>query len=152
MLDSMPDENELQTLLRTLSDGQLRFVAARMNASTDREAAAKVGLGVDSIYNWPNKADVNRCVQLARLDGVNIAREKLRRLAADAVDALGEALKEGKKIDAAIAILDRIGLEAGQKLTVGTTDRTMALLEGLRKIREAKPGPDEDAGDDANAV
>lgn len=141
------EQNELQELLRTLSENQLRFVSARMNTGTDKEAAQRCDLNPDSIYNWPNKADVNRCVQLARLDGINVAREELRRGASEAVQALIGELKGKRAIDAAVAILDRVGLEAGQNVNVGANDKALALFAALARIRE-NSGETEDDGDD----
>lgn len=115
----MAVEDELQAVLRTLGPEQLRFVARRMHDVSDASAARAVGLSLDTVYGWTNKAAVNEAVRLAQLDGVNVARERLRRLATDAVDALAEELanrRNPRRLDAAKDVLDRVGLGAVHKI------------------------------------
>ena len=110
----MTTEGEaLEGLLKTFNPIQLDFISRRMTAKNDKEAAEAVGISPDVVYAWPNKQDVNRAVLLAKLDGIAVAREKLKRLAMDAVNALDDIVKDGKsgqRLSASLAVLDRAGL------------------------------------------
>lgn len=105
------EEQKLLEILKTLSPLQLEFVAARLVTQSDKDAALQIGISPDSVYNWPNKADINEAVRLAKIDSVNVAREKLRRLACEAVDAVAKEMRGTRnRLPAALAILDRVGL------------------------------------------
>jgi len=117
------DAERLQEILRTLTSEQLRFVARRMHEASDAAAADALKMPRQTMYNWPNKQDVNDAVLLARRDGVSVAKEELRRLGTDAVQVLGETMKDKRnprRQDAAGDVLDRIGL--GKVTKVAPTD------------------------------
>lgn len=148
-------ENEWGELRKTLSPIQIEFVIARLTAKSDREAAKAIGIGPSTAYGWPNKSDVNRAVQLARLCSLEIAKEELSRLTVKAVGVLDKEMDDGKKLDAACEVLDRAGLvtrkeldvtTGGEKLTGGLTDtERMALIAGLLdRGRERAAGSDTD--------
>jgi hypothetical protein len=92
-----------------------------MYTKTDKEAAQELGIAEDTVYGWPNKQDVNEAVKLAKLDGVNVAREKLKRLASKAVDIVGASMgdKEKPGLSAALAVLDRIGMPEVRRQEIG---------------------------------
>lgn len=114
------NDRTLNDLLQTFSAEQLRFVAERMYEPTDKDAAAKMGISPDTVYNWPNKPDINEAVRLAKLDGVSVAREQLTRLASKAVDKLGDAIdKDDPALSAIVAVLDRVGLSDVQRHEIG---------------------------------
>ena len=114
------DTRELEDILRTLTEEQLKFVAERLSCRTDAEAADKCGLPQRTVYGWDNKQDVNEAVRLARLDGLNVARERLRRMASKALSVLDSEMdgkgRNPKRYEAAIAVLDRVGLGAVTKI------------------------------------
>lgn len=106
------ERSSLDDILATLTTQQLDFVAVRMYVKTDKEAAERLDVAEPTVYGWPNKKDVNEAVRLAKMDGVNIAREKLKRLASKAVDTIDAAMgdKEKPGLNAALAVLNRVGL------------------------------------------
>jgi hypothetical protein len=53
---------QLSEVLRTLSPNQVRFVVARQDYLSDKEAAEAVGLKPDTVYRW--NGNVKRAVQL----------------------------------------------------------------------------------------
>ena len=117
----MSEELQLTDILKTLSPLQLKFVEARMVYDSDREAARAIGTAPETVYKWAAKERINQAIVLARIDSVNVAREKLRRLAGKAVDALEELLSctdNKEKRQAAAEILDRIGLPAQKAIDV----------------------------------
>lgn len=110
---TLDDTNrELGEILRTLSPQQLRFVAARMYEPTDAAGARVAKLSSSTVYGWDNKADVDRAVQLAQMDGVHVAQERLRRLMDKAIDVLADEMdgksRNAKRLEAAIEVLDRV--------------------------------------------
>lgn len=114
------DTRQLEDILRTLSEDQLRFVAERLSCRTDAEAADKCGFPHRTVYGWDNKQDVNDAVRLAQLDGLNVARERLRRMAGKALTVLDAEMdgkhRNAKRYEAALAVLDRVGLAAVQRV------------------------------------
>jgi hypothetical protein len=118
---TLDDTNrELGEILRTLSPEQLRFVAARMYERTDAAGARAAKLPPSTVYGWDNKAAVDLAVQLAQLDGVNVACERLKRLLDKAVDVLDDEMdgkgRNAKRLDAAIEVLDRVMGKAVQRI------------------------------------
>lgn len=113
-------ERQLHDILQTLTEDQLRFVAERLSCRTDLEAAERCGLSKHTVYGWDNKQAINDAVMLARLDCLNVARERLRRMAGKALDVLGEEMdgkgRNAKKLEAALAVLDRAGLVVVSKI------------------------------------
>lgn len=107
----------LAEVLKKLTADQLRFVAARLNTNTDKAAAESAGIPQQTVYNWPNKEDVNEAVRLAGMDTIEVARERLRRLLLKAVDVLDEEMDAGKpkRLDAAKEAFDRGGLPPTQR-------------------------------------
>lgn len=101
-------------MLRSLTSTQLAFVNARLYALNDLEAAQAVGMSPSTMYQWENLDDIRECVKLARLDSIQISREKLRRVASKAVDVIEDELAArrgtSKRLDAALAALDRVGV------------------------------------------
>ncbi len=117
-------ERQLSDILRTLSPEQLRFVAARMYERSDRAAALECGLPPSTVYGWENLDEVRAAVQLAQLDGVHVAQERLRRLMDKAVDVLADEMdgksRNAKRLEAAIEVLDRVMGKAVQKVNQHT--------------------------------
>jgi hypothetical protein len=80
---SISESEELQSILKTLSVNQLRFVVARQEFPTDGEAAKAVDVQPDTVYRWPK--EVKRAVDLMAHDGVITALELRRRALAKAM-------------------------------------------------------------------
>ena len=116
--------NGFVEVLKALTPQQLDFVAARLSAKNDKEAAESTGISPDVVYNWRNKEQVNLAVKLGKVDGVLLGREKLRRIVIKAVQVLEEEMEPGKKqrLAAAREVLDRAGISKLRK--VALTDPT----------------------------
>lgn len=63
---------QLDTCLAQLSTDQLRFVIARQEFSTDKDAAESIDLGPTTVYHWPSV--VKEAVRLMAADGLHVAR------------------------------------------------------------------------------
>lgn len=74
---------ELSEVLSRLTTNQIRFVVARQEAQTDREAAESIDLRPDTVYRWPD--DVKLAVQLMARDGLTTATHIRRRHLAKAM-------------------------------------------------------------------
>ncbi len=123
----MADDNrELGDILRTLTEEQLKFVGERLSCRTDAEAADRCGLPQRTVYGWDNKQDVNEAVRLARMDGLNVARERLRRMVGRALDVLDTEMdgkrRNSRPLDSAKEVLDRAGLVVVQKTEISGRD------------------------------
>ena len=116
-MDTTPN---LADMLKMLTPLQLDYVAARINTQTDKTAADKLGIHPTTISKWPNLADVQTCISLAKQDGVILATEKLRRAASLAVDTIIDEMQarrgSSKRLDAAQTILDRLGVDVKQTI------------------------------------
>ena len=100
----------LQEILRTLTAEQLRYVSERVNCKYDYEAAGAIGVSRETVSRWANKADVDEAVKLMVLDGVEVAREILRRSTSKAAQEIAEQLEHRSvnvRYKAAKDILDR---------------------------------------------
>ncbi len=78
---SIPDT--LETVLAQLSTDQIRFVVARHEYATDKEAALAVGMKPDTVYHWPEI--VREAVRLMAMDGMVTALHLRRRNLAKAM-------------------------------------------------------------------
>lgn len=118
-------ENELLTLLKTLSQAQVEFVAARLGTKSDKEAAQAIGIPPDTAYKWPNKSVINQILRLAVLNNLEVARERLSRLTLKAVGVLDKEMDGDKPLPPACEVLDRAGLAARRELDVTTAGRPL---------------------------
>lgn len=91
---------QLADILAQLSIDQIRFVVARQECTTDKEAAEAIGLSPQTIYKWPDI--VRDAVRLMALDGASVALEIRRRSLAKAMmvkaaglDTNDERLRQG---------------------------------------------------------
>lgn len=109
--------NDLVALLKALTPLQLDFIRERLQAKSDAEAARTVGVAPQTVSEWKaSGVPIERVLALAKMDSVEVARENLRRLASEAVEAIRQELQGRRKLEAAREVLDRIGLEAGSKV------------------------------------
>ena len=140
-------QNELEDVLRSLTELQLRFVALRINHQTDADAARELGMNPISVSNWKTAgAPIDQAIALIRMDGVVAGRERLRRLVTRAVDVLASQMSHrDPRIAqaAAVQVLDRAGV--AESLTIEAGDNLADLLRQWRK-----PATDE-ADDEGSA-
>lgn len=112
----MTEKQDFSELLKTLSTEQLRFVGKRVDCHSDKEAAAALGIPVDTVYGWPNKADVNEAVKRSHLDGIELGHERLRRMIQKALDVVDSEMEssdpDSHRYNSALEVLDRVGLSA----------------------------------------
>jgi len=134
-------ERQLSEILRTLSPEQLRFVAARMYERSDRAAALECHLPPSTVYGWENLDEVREAVQLAQLDGVHVAQERMRRLMDKAVDVLADEMdgksRNAKRLEAAVEVLDRVMGKAVQRNEVTGGDGGPVSLAVVERIVRA---------------
>ena len=61
---------QFESVCSQLSIDQLRFVTARLNCSTDKEAAETVGVSPDTVVYWKRKgAPIDDAVKMLSFDG-----------------------------------------------------------------------------------
>lgn len=75
--------NELHALLIGLTVDQRRYVVARMDWPTKKEAADAIGIKVTTVYTWPDA--VERAVELVSLNIVDAAMIMAERAVAKAM-------------------------------------------------------------------
>ena len=114
----------LEKLLDGASDIQRRWVAARVVTQTNNEAAALIGRSRECFYRWPNRAKLEEAARLLRVYSVIGAAYILEQGAIKAAQALVDELdnKPGDprvRVQAALAILDRVGLSPRVRHEVG---------------------------------
>lgn len=71
------DADRFQELLKQFNMNQLRFIVARQECTSDKEAAEMLGLSLSAVYHWPET--VNEAIKLMAADGVMTALEMRRR-------------------------------------------------------------------------
>ncbi len=77
--------NRLAEIMCDLTLTQLRYVVARNECRTDKEAAETIGISPATVKGWTNKEQVDEAVRLMIWDGIITARELRRRNLAKAM-------------------------------------------------------------------
>lgn len=78
--------DELEQVLAELTVDQIRFVVARQEFSTDKEAAGEIGIKPDTVYQWKYKGHpIDEALRLMALDSVVVAKHLRRRNLAKAM-------------------------------------------------------------------
>lgn len=101
----------LSDIYRLLTPLQFQYVMHRLEFRTEKEARDALNIPSSTFYNWPSY--VREAVQLLQQDGIETAREQLRRQAPQAAIVLTDLLTSESdyvKLGAANSILDRIGV------------------------------------------
>ena len=63
--------NKLSQVLDRLTTDQIRFIAARQEHSTDKDAAQAIGIKPDTVYQWTHKGvPIAEAVRLMAFDGL----------------------------------------------------------------------------------
>ncbi len=72
---------QLDALLGLLTPNQIRFVIARQETTTDKEAAESIGVKPDTVRHWKSRGDapIDDAVQLMAHDGLTVALHIRRR-------------------------------------------------------------------------
>lgn len=72
---------QLGEVLRQLSSDQIRFVVARQECATDKEAAKALRIKPNTVYQWKSRdgVPVDEAVKLMAVDGLIVAQELRRR-------------------------------------------------------------------------
>ena len=76
---------QLEAVLGRLTTDQIRFVVARQECATDKDAADAIDVKPNTVYKWKAEAPVDEAVRLMALDGVIVAKELRRRNLAKAM-------------------------------------------------------------------
>jgi hypothetical protein len=79
------DSARLSEIVSQLTITQLRYIVARNESKSDKEAAETIGIIPATVKGWENKALVDDAVRLMLSDGVITARELRRRNLAKAM-------------------------------------------------------------------
>lgn len=126
------DSERLRELLRDLTMTQLRFVIARLEAKTDKDAAEVIGISPATVKSWENKKLVDEAVSLMRLDGMITALEIRRRNLAKAMAVKAAGLdSDDEKIRQAVAT-ELIEWELGRaKQAVEHSGEQTLHIEGM---------------------
>ena len=98
---------QLATILEQLTTDQVRFIVARQDCSTDKQAADEIGISVETVYHWA--PIVKEAVRLMALDGLIVAQHIRRRALAKAmlVKAGGlDSIREGIQQRVATEIIE----------------------------------------------
>lgn len=109
-------------ILANATTDQVKWVVARLSSRTDREAAKSIGVHPSTVCKWPNKAKLDKAVNLLLQEPVGAALTVMEKAAIDAASVLVSELERKDKLRAADSILDRVGLRGSQKHEVAGKD------------------------------
>src|SRR5512139_1756018 len=84
-IQSGTENSRLAEILNQLTITQIRFVIARNETKSDKEAAELIGISPSTVKNWDNKAMVDEAIKYMLFDGVITAKELRRRNVAKAM-------------------------------------------------------------------
>jgi hypothetical protein len=122
--------DDLDAVLARLTLDQIRFVVARQECATDREAARMVGVSESTVYRWPD--DVKEACRLMAGDGVTTALHLRRRSLAKAMAVKAKGLdSDDEKIRQGVAT-EIIEWELGKATQRNQNDNSGTLEIALR--------------------
>ena len=144
---------QLQAVLRQLTTDQIRFVVARQEFDTDKEAALSANLKPNTVYQWKcrSNAPIDEAVRLMALDGLIAATELRRRNLAKAMSVKVKGLDEKNaklRQDVATEIIEWEMGKATQKIeSKGEVDNRLVIefvndWRAANQAAEPAPGPD----------
>lgn len=92
--------SELEAVLAQLSRDQIRFIVARQEFSTDKEAAESIGIKPNTVSQWKTKkVPIDKAARLMALDGLVTAQYIRRRNLAKAMAVKVSGLdSDGEKV------------------------------------------------------
>lgn len=135
--------DELGQVLERLSTDQIRFVVARQEYSTDKEAAQQIGVKPNTVYTWKHKgAPIDEAVRLMACDGIVVARTILKRNLAKAaavkvagLDSGDERIRQGVSTE----VLDReLGRPTQRQEITGEGGKDLIIVIKKREADAAR--------------
>ena len=69
------NSKRIEEILGQLTNDQLRFVVARLQSRTDKEAAKVINIPANTVYSWTNKAEIDEAIMLIDAEPLDAARE-----------------------------------------------------------------------------
>lgn len=125
-------EQELQFLLRDLTANQIKFIATRLMTASTNEACRFCGIDKSVVWRWREEhgLDLDRILNLSRSHVIYVAREWLSRLVLKAIRVLEEELDKPmskRRMDAALAVLDRAGLVPGSTMNIKSQQQALVV-------------------------
>lgn len=122
-------DSEFARLWASFTLNQRKFVTKRLSSPTDTAAAQEIGITLDAVSHWRNRADVNRAVSMlvdrARDGAVDLLAAAVVEAATVKIDGL-QAGKDEVKQAAATEILDRVLGKAVQRVAPTSPDGTQS--------------------------
>ena len=140
--------DELAATVRNLSQDQIRFVVARQECATDKEAAETIGVSPETVKGWKYKGiPIDDAVRLMALDGIVVASELRRRNLAKAMAVKVAGLDSGKENTRQNVATEIIEWEMGkakqkQELEISGLDVDSAIERELAKLAAARQAED----------
>jgi hypothetical protein len=124
-----------------LSRTQERAIAALLAQPTIVKAASAAGVGERTLRRWLKDTGFRIAYDTARREIVDHAVARLQATAGEAVDTLQAVMrtgtKDGDRLRASIAVLDRAATEPGEPLRVDVTTGGEPLLNTVDGRRSA---------------
>jgi DNA-binding transcriptional regulator YdaS (Cro superfamily) len=135
---SRTDSDRLAEIIRDLSIVQIRFVVARQETKSDKDAAALIGVSPSTVKQWDNKAQVDEAVRLMIYDGVVTARELRRRNLAKAmaIKVSGLDIEDDERLRQNVATEIIEGELGKPKQQTDITSDGKHIFAGAREILE----------------
>lgn len=117
-----------------LSGRKLRAFKILANGGTVAEVAARLGVTDRSVRRWRSDPAFREALAEAGLDALEAARDALEAAAHDAADFLVELVQDTSRapsvrLQAAVGVLDRIGIVAGQRVKIEGSEGGGSALE-----------------------
>ena len=139
----MSNDNQLADMLQQLTGSQLRWLVARLDADTDKEAAAIVGVRPETVSRWP--PIVKEALALIHQDGLLTALELRKRALARAMQVKVDGLNtRDKRLQQTVAT-EIIEWELGKATTpLDLTTKGEQLTALLGKVRSTLTTEDDD--------
>lgn len=131
--------SQLHSVCLRLTVDQLRFIIARLDCSTDKEAAESIGISPDTVSYWKRVGiPIDEAIKLLAMDGLVLAQEIIRRSVPEAAAVKRAGLKsEDERIRQSVAteLLDRGLGKPTQKQEISGQDGGDIVIHFTGNIR-----------------
>ena len=140
------NEDRLAEIVKKLSISQIRFVVARQETKSDKDAAEVIGISPSTVKKWDNKKMVDEAVRLMVYDGVVTALELRRRNLAKAmaIKVSGLDLEDDERLRQNVATEIIEGELGKPKQQTDITSKGERIFAGTEAILDKVYGDEEE--------
>jgi len=125
MEENPTNQNRITEILNQLSYSQLRFITARLESDTDKEAALKIGIMPQTASGWPERELIKEALTLMAMRAAFGVRAILER------NAIKAAMVKVKGLDSSDEKIAQQSAREVLEWIINLPDQTINVNDGL---------------------